>query len=81
MSEVRIPEFTGGAEGAVEEAELIEWHVEDGERVAQGQEILQLELDKVTVAVEAPAAGVLRHLCRVGSLVKPGEVVASIDEG
>jgi pyruvate/2-oxoglutarate dehydrogenase complex dihydrolipoamide acyltransferase (E2) component len=79
MTEVRVPDFAG-SDGSVEEAELIEWHVESGERVAQGQEILQLELDKVTVAVAAPTAGVLHQVAKIGELVRPGDVVASIAE-
>ena len=80
MTEVRVPDFTGGSQGTVEEAELIEWHAESGEHVSQGQEILQLELDKVTVAVEAPTAGVLHQMAKIGALVRPGDLVASIEQ-
>lgn len=80
MTEVRVPEFATGSSQSVEEAELIEWHVESGALVSEGQEIVQLELDKVTIAVEAPAAGVLRQLAEIGSLVHPGDVLATIDD-
>jgi pyruvate/2-oxoglutarate dehydrogenase complex dihydrolipoamide acyltransferase (E2) component len=79
VTEVRVPDFNAGQQGAVEEAELVEWHVESGEGVVQGQEILQLELDKVTVAVEAPTAGILRQVAKVGSLLRPGDIVGTID--
>ena len=80
MTEVRVPDFPGGPQGTVDEAELVEWHVESGERVSQGQEILQLELDKVTVALEAPTAGVLHQVAKIGALLRPGDLVASIEQ-
>jgi pyruvate dehydrogenase E2 component (dihydrolipoamide acetyltransferase) len=79
MTEVRVPDFAGGSQGDVDEAELIEWHVESGERVSQGQEIVQLELDKVTLAVSAPTEGVLHQVAKIGALVRPGDVVGTID--
>jgi pyruvate dehydrogenase E2 component (dihydrolipoamide acetyltransferase) len=43
----------------VEEVTLIEWLVEDGARVKQGDEILKVETDKAIFAVEATASGYL----------------------
>ena len=37
----------------VEEVTLINWLVEDGEKVAQGQEVLEVETDKAVFNVEA----------------------------
>ena len=38
---------------------MVRWHAAEGERVAQGQVLLEVETDKVTVEVEAPASGVM----------------------
>ena len=43
----------------VEEVTLIEWLVEDGAKVKQGDEILSVETDKAIFAVEATASGYL----------------------
>jgi pyruvate/2-oxoglutarate dehydrogenase complex dihydrolipoamide acyltransferase (E2) component len=46
---------------SVSEVAVNEWLVPDGAVVAEGDEICELETDKVAVMVEAPASGVLRH--------------------
>jgi len=46
---------------SVEDVTLIEWLVEDGAQVSKGQEVLEIETDKSTFAIEATASGVI-HL-------------------
>ncbi len=43
----------------VEEVRLVRWLVEDGARIEQGQEVLEVETDKAIFAVESPAKGYL----------------------
>ena len=43
----------------MEEGTIVRWLAAEGERVAQGQVLLEVETDKVTVEVEAPATGVM----------------------
>jgi pyruvate dehydrogenase E2 component (dihydrolipoamide acetyltransferase) len=45
----------------VEEVTIIDWLVKDGERVEQGQSVLEVETDKAVFPVEANASGVI-HL-------------------
>jgi pyruvate dehydrogenase E2 component (dihydrolipoamide acetyltransferase) len=52
------------------EGHLIEWLVDEGDEVAVGDEVAEVETDKLNGAVESPVAGVLRR--RVAS---PGEVI------
>jgi 2-oxoglutarate dehydrogenase E2 component (dihydrolipoamide succinyltransferase) len=73
-----VAEMSGGGTSAVE-AEVGEWLVDDGERVVEGQDTIELALDKVTFLVPAPASGVLRHRADVGDIVQPGDVVAVVD--
>ncbi|MGD0574078.1 MAG: 2-oxo acid dehydrogenase subunit E2 [Anaerolineales bacterium] len=54
----------------MEQATLVRWLVEDGAKVEQGQEILEVETDKAMFTVEAAASGSL-HL----GPYKPGDVV------
>jgi len=53
----------------MDEGTIVRWHATAGERVAQGQVLLEVETDKVTVDVEAPATGVMGTL-RVSAGVK-----------
>jgi pyruvate dehydrogenase E2 component (dihydrolipoamide acetyltransferase) len=43
----------------VEEVTLVKWLVEDGSKVSQGQEIMEVETDKAVFPVEANAKGIL----------------------
>jgi pimeloyl-ACP methyl ester carboxylesterase len=54
----------------MQEGTVVEWRVPVGGSVAKGQILLSIETEKAEVEVEAPAAGVLRHL-----YVQPGETV------
>jgi pyruvate dehydrogenase E2 component (dihydrolipoamide acetyltransferase) len=63
----------------VEEVTLIKWLAEDGARVKQGQEILEVETDKAVFPVEATASGYLhRGPYQEGEVVPVLTVVAVI---
>lgn len=55
------------------------WFSRDGETVAAGQVIAELQVDKVSYDVEAPTAGVLRTLVAEEAEVAQGERIAVID--
>ena len=64
----------------MEDAEVGDWLCVVGASVAEGEEILELETDKATGAVEAPCAGVIvEQLVTKGEVVEPGQVVARIE--
>jgi 2-oxoglutarate dehydrogenase E2 component (dihydrolipoamide succinyltransferase) len=46
---------------AATEATFVEWLVDDGAPVAEGEPIYAVATDKVENEVEAPATGILRH--------------------
>jgi pyruvate/2-oxoglutarate dehydrogenase complex dihydrolipoamide acyltransferase (E2) component len=46
---------------AATEATFVEWLVDDGATVAEGDPIYAVATDKVENEVESPASGVLRH--------------------
>jgi pyruvate dehydrogenase E2 component (dihydrolipoamide acetyltransferase) len=63
----------------VEEVTLIKWLAEDGAKVRQGQDILEVETDKAVFPVEATASGVLhRGPYQEGDVVPVLTVVAII---
>lgn len=74
--EIRFPELSKepGATGVV-----ATWFALDGEAVTEGQVIAELMVDKVTVDVEAPVAGVLRTLVEEEGEAAQGQVIATID--
>lgn len=74
---LRIPK----AAISMQEGTLAAWLVSDGQPVAEGQPIYTLEIEKSTMDVEAPAAGVLRHLGAAGTAYKVGEVIGEIVPG
>jgi len=63
----------------MEEADVLRWLKEIGDPVTEGEPILELETDKVTGEVEAPASGTLAEtLVTSGQTVEPGQVVGRI---
>lgn len=55
------------------------WFSRDGETVAAGQVIAELQVEKVSYDVEAPQAGVLHTLVAEEAEVKQGQAIATID--
>jgi pyruvate dehydrogenase E2 component (dihydrolipoamide acetyltransferase) len=62
----------------MQEGTLAVWLKPDGAHVSRGEPVYQLETDKVTYAVEAPTAGVLRHIVAEGTVVPVGTVVGEV---
>jgi len=56
------------------------WSVAEGEYVERDQTVLELETDKVTMEVPAPASGVVSHSAAEGDEVDVGAIVGMIDE-
>jgi pyruvate/2-oxoglutarate dehydrogenase complex dihydrolipoamide acyltransferase (E2) component len=64
--------------GAEEEADLVEWSVEDGATVAAGDTIAQLETSKLVTDFVAPTGGVLTHKVAAGDVISVDEIFATI---
>jgi len=77
MSDVKVPALAE----SVTEGEIGKWLKADGDVVARGEAILELQTDKASLEISAEAAGTLRHLRNEGDAVKVGDVVARIEEG
>ncbi|WP_439816169.1 2-oxoglutarate dehydrogenase complex dihydrolipoyllysine-residue succinyltransferase [Zavarzinia sp. CC-PAN008] len=75
--EIRVP--TLGE--SVTEATIGKWFKKVGEAVARDEALAELETDKVTVEVNAPAAGVLVRIdAEEGTTVEVGALIGAIDE-
>lgn len=65
---------------ASDDSTLARWLVQDGAMITAGQPLYELENDKATQEVEAPATGRLRIVAEVGATYSVGTVLAEIDD-
>jgi 2-oxoglutarate dehydrogenase E2 component (dihydrolipoamide succinyltransferase) len=78
MTEIRVP--TLGE--SVAEATIGRWFKKAGEAVTVDEALAELETDKVTLEVNAPASGVLSEIvAKEGETVAPGALLGQITEG
>src|SRR5436189_3902535 len=78
MAEIRVP--TLGE--SVTEATIGKWFKKAGDAVAVDEPLVELETDKVTIEVPAPAAGVLSEIAvKDGETVAVGALLGQIKEG
>ena len=76
MPEVVMPRLSD----SMEEGTIVRWLKQDGEQVAQGEPLAEVETDKATVTFEADADGILRILAGEGQTVPIGGLIARIGE-
>jgi 2-oxoglutarate dehydrogenase E2 component (dihydrolipoamide succinyltransferase) len=78
MTEIRVP--TLGE--SVTEATIGKWFKKPGEAVAVDEPLVELETDKVTIEVPAPAAGVLSEIAaKDGETAGVGALLGQIQDG
>src|SRR5207302_1528912 len=78
MTEIRVP--TLGE--SVTEATIGKWFKKPGDPVAVDEPLVELETDKVTIEVPAPAAGMLGEIsAKDGETVAVGALLGQIKEG
>jgi len=74
--EVRLPDL---GEDAGTEARVSFWYVSEGERVEEGDDLVQMLTDKATFDVPSPAAGtVLKRVAEEDQEVKVGQVLCRL---
>src|SRR5215470_17687449 len=78
MADIRVPALGE----SVTEATIGRWFKQAGEAVAVDEPVVELETDKVTIEVPAPAAGVLSDIAvKDGETVAVGALLGHIQEG
>ena len=77
MTEVPFPVMSEADPTAV--GVLATWYVQDGETVAAGQLIAEVQMDKVDLEVTAPTGGTIRVAAAEGAEVAQGTAIAFID--
>src|SRR5262245_52614623 len=64
-------------EMAQETGKLVSWKKKEGERVAKGEMLLEVETDKAVVEIEAQAEGILGGVsAKTGDVVPVGQTIA-----
>ena len=74
--EIKVPVLAE----SVPDATLLDWYKQVGEHVERGENLIDLETDKVTLEIEAPESGVIKELRKqTGDVVLADEILAVID--
>ena len=78
--EVRLEDL--GKEDKAVDATVSFWYYDTGEKVKQGDDLVELVTDKATYNVAAPVSGVLSEvLAGEGQVVKPGDLLGVMETG
>jgi pyruvate dehydrogenase E2 component (dihydrolipoamide acetyltransferase) len=77
MAEIVMPRLSD----SMEEGTILKWLKADGESVARGEPLAEIETDKATLTFESDAAGVLTIVVAAGETLAIGEVIATLDDG
>jgi pyruvate dehydrogenase E2 component (dihydrolipoamide acetyltransferase) len=63
---------------SMEEGTIVRWLKRDGDEVARGEELVEIETDKATLAYESDAAGTLQITAQEGATLPVGAKIALI---
>ncbi|HEX7299049.1 MAG TPA: biotin/lipoyl-containing protein, partial [Solirubrobacteraceae bacterium] len=77
MPEVVMPRLSD----SMEEGTILKWLKADGDEVAKGDELVEIETDKATMTYEADTAGALSIVAQEGETLPIGQVIARIGGG
>ncbi len=76
MSEIVMPRLSD----TMEEGTILRWLKHDGEHVARGEELVEIETDKAAMTYESDSEGTLQTLAREGDTLAVGAPIARIGE-
>lgn len=78
MSTFTLPDLGEG----LQDAEIVAWHVAEGDHVTADQPLVSVETDKAITDIPSPHAGHITHLlAKVGDRVKVGSGLVDFEEG
>lgn len=77
MANIILPELAEG----INQATITYWQFEEGDKVEEGEDIVEMATDKATFNLPSPASGVLsKKLREEGDTVSVGETLGIIEE-
>jgi pyruvate dehydrogenase E2 component (dihydrolipoyllysine-residue acetyltransferase) len=74
MAEITMPRLSD----SMQEGTVLTWLIADGEHVARGQDLVEIETDKATITHAADAEGTLRILVPEGTTLPVGAPIANV---
>jgi pyruvate dehydrogenase E2 component (dihydrolipoamide acetyltransferase) len=77
MPDVVMPRLSD----SMEEGTILKWLKAEGDEIARGDELVEIETDKATMTYEADTAGTLSIVAQEGETLPIGEVIARIGAG
>src|SRR5689334_24222372 len=75
MPDVVMPRLSD----SMEEGTILKWLKAEGDEVARGDELVEIETDKATMTYEADTDGVLQIVAAEGDTLPVGEVIARLN--
>jgi pyruvate dehydrogenase E2 component (dihydrolipoamide acetyltransferase) len=77
MADIVMPRLSD----TMEEGTILRWLKADGESVARGEELVEIETDKATMTYESDQAGVLQTVAAEGDTLTVGALIAHVETG
>lgn len=77
MTDVVMPRLSD----TMEEGTILRWLKRDGEHVARGEELVEIETDKASMTYESDREGTLQTVASEGDTLAVGELIARIGNG
>ena len=77
MTDLLFPPLS--KESPTAEGVLVSWYVDEGAHVREDQVVAEVQVDKVSAEVVAPAGGVLHRLVEEEATVHQGDLIGRID--
>jgi pyruvate dehydrogenase E2 component (dihydrolipoamide acetyltransferase) len=74
MADIVMPRLSD----TMEEGTILRWLKRDGEEVARGEELVEIETDKATMTYESDQAGVVETIAAEGDTLAVGAVIARV---
>jgi pyruvate dehydrogenase E2 component (dihydrolipoamide acetyltransferase) len=76
MAEIVMPRLSD----TMEEGTILRWLKQDGEHVARGEELVEIETDKAAMVYESDQDGTLQRVAAEGDTLPVGQVIARVGE-
>src|ERR1700722_2682215 len=76
MSEIVMPRLSD----TMEEGTILRWLKHDGDHVARGEDLVEIETDKAAMTYESDSEGILQTVASEGDTLAVGEPIARIGE-
>ena len=76
MNEIVMPRLSD----TMEEGTILRWLKHDGDHVARGEELVEIETDKAAMTYESDSEGILQTIASEGDTLAVGEPIARVGE-